>query len=89
MIADPHELRAFVRMKVRVFALFGAVAAASFMLLAAPQALAVLMASIDRLGPGAHAALRASCLAMPAVAAVALALARRQRRQARPDAARR
>ncbi len=85
MIADPHELRAFVRMKVRVFALFGAVAAASFMLLAAPQALAVLMVSIDKLGPGAHAALRAFCLAMPGLAAVLLAI--RQRRQARRGAA--
>lgn len=43
MIADMHELKAFVAMKIRVFALFGAVAVASFMLLSAPKGLNVLM----------------------------------------------
>ena len=87
MIADTHELKAFIAMKIRVFALFGAVAVASFMLLSAPEALGVLMGSIEKLSPGAHAALRTLCLATPALAALVLSI--RQRRRAREDAARR
>lgn len=89
MIADTHELKAFVAMKIRVFALFGAVAVASFMLLSAPQAVGVLLGSIDKLSPVAQAVLRASSLALPALAAVALVVRQgRLARRAREDARR-
>ena len=87
MIADTHELKTFVAMKIRIFALFGAVAVASFMLLSAPEALGVLMDSLGKLPPIAQAVLRVLSLTTPAFVMVALAI--RQRRQARRDAAKR
>lgn len=87
MIADTHELKAFVAMKVRVFALFGAVAVASFMLISAPEALGVLMGSIAKLSPVAQAVVRVLSLTTPAFAMAALVI--HQRRQARRDAAKR
>lgn len=85
MIADPHEFKAFVAMKIRVLALFGAVTVASFTLLAAPEAVAALMAWLHKLPPGARIALQYLGLALPAGTALVLAIG--PRRAPRDDAA--